>query len=133
MSIPRKSSNWEPTRHRAAVAGWVAVWVGGWPLLGLAGVDPSELMQRSKFREAQTAYEAAAEHHPGDLRLRYNAGVAAYRAGEVAAAQRHFEAALASSDLRLQQQAWYNLGTSRFQQAEAAAADEKVDELKKAG
>ena len=112
---------------------WVGLWVAVCPGLLAAGADPAELMKQSKFREAQAVYEAAAERQPGDLRLRYNAGVAAYRAGDSATAQRHFEAALASPDLRLQQQAWYNLGTSRFQQAEAAEADGKVDELKNAG
>ncbi len=120
-------------RCRSIVTSWAVLGVAAGRLWAGALEDPTELMKRAKFREAQTAYEAAAERRPSDLRLRYNAGVAAFRAGDAAAAQRHFEAALASPDLRLQQQAWYNLGSSRFKQAEAAGPDEKVETMKKAG
>lgn len=114
-----------------AVRRWVAFSL-------LAGVvqaapsDPNTLLQQGRFREAQNGFEAMAERKPEDPRWRYNAGVAAYRAGDPATAQKHFEAATAASDLGLQQRAWYNLGNSWFEKAVQPEAEDREEALKKA-
>lgn len=97
-----------------------------------AVTDPAALLQQGKFREAQAAYETLAGNQPEDPRWRYNAGVAAFRAGDPTTAQKHFEAAAGAADLDLQERAWYNLGSTWFQQASAPDAEDREGALKKA-
>ena len=74
-----------------------------------------------KFAETQKEYERlAAEDKKGDLRLAFNAGAAAYRATNYDAAVRHFTAALAARDLKLQTAAYFNLGSTQFRLGAAA-------------
>lgn len=93
---------------------------------------PQALLREGRNDEARVALEAMANRHPDDPRWRYNAGVAAFRAGDAATAQRHFEAVTAASDLALQQRAWYNLGNSWFQLANAQEAEDREGTLRKA-
>jgi len=67
-----------------------------------------------RYKEAQEEYARLAETKPGDPRLRYNAGAAAYRAGAFDEAAEHFTAALRAEDVNLQQQAYYNLGNTFY-------------------
>lgn len=69
---------------------------------------------------ARRDYEALLCKRPDDPRLAFNAGLAAYRQEDWEAAARHFESALASSDLQLQQRAFFALGNSRSRQGEMA-------------
>ena len=55
-----------------------------------------------------------------DLRLVFNAGDAAYRATNFDLAQSLFQQVAVSPDLKLQQQAYYNLGNVQFQKAKQA-------------
>jgi len=66
------------------------------------------------FPAAQAEFERLAQEKPADPRLRFNAGTAAYRAGDLDSAVRHFQDSLASTDLRLQSDAFYNLGNTQF-------------------
>jgi len=70
--------------------------------------------EEGHYKAAQREYEHLLENKPTDARLRFNAGVAAYQAGNYADAARHFHATLASPDLQLQEQAYYNLGNALF-------------------
>lgn len=97
-----------------------------------AAPNPNRLLQLGRFREAQQAFEAMAERQPDDPRWRYNAGVAAFKAGDAATAQKHFEAATAAPDLDLQRKAWYNLGNAAFSQATAPGAEETEKTLQSA-
>ncbi|MBL9127194.1 MAG: VWA domain-containing protein, partial [Verrucomicrobiales bacterium] len=72
----------------------------------------------SEFADAQAEYERLAKSKPADPRLRFNAGAAAYKAGDLDAAARHFKDALASTDLRLQSDTFYNLGNTQFRLGE---------------
>ena len=53
-----------------------------------------------------------------DLRLVFNAGDAAYRATNFDLAQNLFQQVTLSPDLKLQQQAFYNLGNMQYQKGE---------------
>jgi tetratricopeptide (TPR) repeat protein len=55
-----------------------------------------------------------------DLRLVFNAGDAAYRATNFDLAQKLFQQVTLSPDLKMQQQAFYNLGNVQFQVAKQA-------------
>ena len=54
----------------------------------------------------------------GDARLHFNAGVAAYKAGDLENATKHFTLALTSPDLNLQERAFYNFGNTLYRAGE---------------
>ncbi len=76
------------------------------------------------FTNALTEYERLAQVQTNDLRLVFNAGVAAYRATNFDAAVKFFTAVTIAPDLKLQQQAFYNLANTQYRQgAEAKDLD----------
>jgi Ca-activated chloride channel homolog len=72
------------------------------------------------FTNALEEFTKLAEVKTNDLRLVFNAGDAAYRATNFDLAQKLFQQATLSPDLKLQQQAFYNLGNVQFQMAKQA-------------
>lgn len=74
-----------------------------------------EYLDAGELGRARKAYETLRQRRPDDPALAYNAGVAAYRGTDLEAAARHFEDALTSTDLSLQQRAYFNLGNTWFQ------------------
>jgi Ca-activated chloride channel homolog len=103
----------------AAAAGLVAL------LLAPAAVHASPASalrdyQSGNFTNALSEYTKLAETRTNDLRLVFNAGDAAYRATNFDLAQSLFEQAALSPDLKLQEQAFYNLGNVQFQKAKQA-------------
>jgi Ca-activated chloride channel family protein len=80
-----------------------------------------EAYRRGNFRSAQAQYSQLAREKAADARLRFNAGAAAYRNNDLTNAATWFESASGAPDLELQQQAYYNLGNTRFRLGEAAA------------
>ena len=100
--------------------------------------DARRAMERDDFRTALRLYEKLLEERPEDARLHYNAGAAAYGAGEFEKAKNHFNSTLASPEapLPLQQQAFYNLGNAMFRLGETTdnpddKAKQWIDALKK--
>ena len=69
------------------------------------------------FTNALAEFNRLAEVQTNDLRLVFNAGDAAYRATNFDLAQTLFSQVTLSPDLKLQQQAFYNLGNTEFQKA----------------
>ncbi|HVK59476.1 MAG TPA: VWA domain-containing protein [Candidatus Kapabacteria bacterium] len=63
-------------------------------------------------------YQESLAKKPNDPRLHYNAGAAAYQANKFDLALKEFQAAAASPEIDLQQQAFYNLGNSAFRLGE---------------
>ena len=78
------------------------------------------------YTNALAEYERLAQINTNDLRLVFNAGTAAYRATNFDAALKDFQFTTAAPDLKLQQQAYYNLGNTQFRMGEAA---EGLDDL----
>jgi Ca-activated chloride channel homolog len=76
--------------------------------------------QSGNFTNALTEFTQLAAVRTNDLRLVFNAGDAAYRATNFDLAQTLFTQVTLSPDLKLQQQAFYNLGNVRFQKAKQA-------------
>jgi Ca-activated chloride channel family protein len=76
--------------------------------------------QSGNFTNALAEYTEAAAAKTNDLRLVFNAGDAAYRATNFDLAQNLFQQVTLSPDLKLQQQAYYNLGNVQFQMAKQA-------------
>jgi len=69
------------------------------------------------FTNALAEYQKIATVKTNDLRLVFNAGDAAYRATNFDLAENLFQQVTVSPDLKLQQQAFYNLGNVQFQKA----------------
>jgi Ca-activated chloride channel family protein len=114
------------TRRRSWSA---AVWLAGLALAWTAGpapaVSPAEArreLDRGYNKAAKKAYEELLQKRPEDNRLRYNLGVAAFRDRDYERAAREFEATTLSPDnLDLQQRAFYNAASARYQVGEAEA------------
>jgi Ca-activated chloride channel family protein len=96
-------------------------------LLGVAApargeISPGEAFEayrRGNFEKSREQYSRLAKEKPDDPRLRFNAGAAAYRLNDLTNAATWFESVLGQQDLRLQQQAYYNLGNTRYRLGEA--------------
>jgi Ca-activated chloride channel family protein len=88
-----------------------------------ASASPSSALRdyhSGNFTNALTEYTQVAAVKTNDLRLVFDAGDAAYRATNFDLAQSLFQRATLSPDLKLQQQAFYNLGNVQFQKAKQA-------------
>src|SRR5438876_3186970 len=83
---------------------------------------------------ADAALERAMEKTaPEDQRLHFNAGAAAYKTGDLGTALEHFATAALAPDLKLQEQACYNLGNTLYRQGERTAeANQKIAAWEKA-
>jgi Ca-activated chloride channel homolog len=76
--------------------------------------------QTGNYTNALLEFTKLAEVQTNDLRLVFNAGTAAYRATNFDLAQKLFQQATLSPDLKLQQQSYYNLGNTEFEMAKQA-------------
>lgn len=104
---------------RQAVTLWLVV---GWPVLALAspGLARKEY-NAGNYVSSLLEYDDLLQDQPDDPKLNYNAGAAAYRAEKYERALQHYQAALNSLDVRLQQRAYYNLGNTRFRLGQSEA------------
>ncbi len=88
---------------------------------GSATASPYQALrdyQTGNYTNAWQEYQQLAQSHTNDLRLVFNAGTAAYRATNYDECARDFQLATLSPDLRLQQQAFYNLGNTQYRMGE---------------
>jgi Ca-activated chloride channel homolog len=81
------------------------------------------------YTNAFNEYEHLAQTSTNDLRLVFNAGVAAYRATNYDEALKDFTAATMAADLKLQQQAYYNLGNTQYRMGAAAQDLDGLQEI----
>ncbi|MCS1407132.1 MAG: hypothetical protein M2R45_00289 [Verrucomicrobia subdivision 3 bacterium] len=87
--------------------------------------EAKRYFQEGRYEDALEIYRYLSLENPDDPRFTYNAGVAAYRAGQMTDAVEQFDAASLAPDLKLQQQAHYNMGNSLFRLGESAADPEQ--------
>jgi Ca-activated chloride channel family protein len=87
------------------------------PSSALREYNAGNLTNYADYTNALQEFERLAEIQTNDLRLVFNAGDAAYRATNFDLAENLFQQVTLSPDLRLQQQAFYNLGNVQFQRA----------------
>jgi Ca-activated chloride channel family protein len=93
-----------------------------------ATASPSSALreyQSGNFHTAMDEFKKLSQQHTNDLRLSYNAGTAAYKAKQLADAEKFFSVATTSPELQLQQQAYYNLGNTFFEAGEQAHEPDK--------
>jgi Ca-activated chloride channel family protein len=70
------------------------------------------------YTNALAEYERLAEVRTNDLRLDFNAGAAAYCATNYDEALKDYKRVTVATDMKLQQQAYYNLGNTQFRLGE---------------
>jgi Ca-activated chloride channel homolog len=93
-------------------------------LLGLANngfASPASALRdyhAGNYTNALQEYERLAQVYTNDLRLVFNEGTAAYQATNFDEALKNFKIVTAAPDLKLQQQAYYNLGDTLYRQGE---------------
>ena len=117
-----KQSKVQSPRSKAEAAALVAL-VGLILLPIAANASPASALrdyQAANFTNALQEFTQLARARTNDLRLVFNAGDAAYRATNFDLAQSLFQQVTLSPDLKLQQQAFYNLGNVQFQKAKQA-------------
>ena len=82
-----------------------------------ASASPSSALREynaGKYDQSLKEYEKLIQKNKDDPRLHFNAGAAAYRSGQYEEAQKQFNEALNSSDLKLLQQTYYNRGNTLY-------------------
>jgi len=70
--------------------------------------------QKGDFAKSQQDYAAAATKAPAKTELQFNAGSAAYKAGDLAQAAAAFRNSLRTEEVPVQQGAYYNLGNTQY-------------------
>ncbi len=99
-------------------------------LSGTASASPQSAeraYRAGQFDRAEAEYSKAQKAAPDDTRLSFDLGDAAYRKGDFDAAAKAFETTLRSDDLKLQSEAYYNLGNARYRIGEHALAGNDID------
>jgi Ca-activated chloride channel homolog len=122
MFLPERKSKVQSPKSKVETA-TVAILIAFLFLRVAAKASPASALRdynSGNFTNAQTEFSRLAEIQTNDLRLVFNAGAAAYRATNFDAAQNLFQQVTLSPDLKLQQQAYYNLGNVQFQLAKQA-------------
>lgn len=119
--LPQERESRAPSSDAVARVALFVVLVS-WPCMTTA--SPSGALREyeaGRYGDALRAYQDALQRAGDDPRLRFNAGVAAYRDGQFEEAARQFGRATTAMDLQLQQQAFYNLGNTLYRAGEGAA------------
>jgi Ca-activated chloride channel family protein len=86
---------------------------------GLAGTQASpqsaeQAYLKGDFAKSQQDYAATAAKDPAKAELQFNTGSAAYKASDYAQAASGFEKSLKTEQVPLQQEAYYNLGNTKY-------------------
>ncbi|MGD1088318.1 MAG: VWA domain-containing protein [Verrucomicrobiota bacterium] len=108
-------------KHAANGTARVAAMVALFLLPGIASGSPSSALHEyntGNYTNALQEFERLAQIDTNDLRFVFDAGAAAYRATNYDAALDSFKAVTLSPDLKLQQQAYYNLGNTLYRMGE---------------
>jgi Ca-activated chloride channel homolog len=115
-SAPMKA---KPARVHRPVPGAAAAL--GLALLGATATTRGALpqtaeqaYQKGDFVKSQQDYTAAAVKEPAKTELQFNAGSAAYKAGDLARAATAFQTSLQTEQVPMQQGAYYNLGNTQY-------------------
>ena len=92
--------------------------------------DAEAAYHEGDFASSQADYAAAIAKKPEDPRLHFNAGAAAYKAGDFNAAQVAFEDSIGTGDVAVQQDSYYNLGNTQFRLGQATEAENPQETIK---
>jgi Ca-activated chloride channel family protein len=88
------------------------------PASALREYNAGNFTNYTDYTNALQEYERLSQIYTNDVRLVFNAGAAAYRATNYDEALQDFRSVTLSPDLKLQQQAFYNLGNTLYRMGE---------------
>jgi Ca-activated chloride channel family protein len=102
---------------------------------GLAGTQASpqsaeQAYQKGDFAKSQQDYAAIAAKEPAKAELQFNTGSAAYKAGDYSQAASGFEKSLKTEQVPLQQEAYYNLGNTKYRLGQKTEKENPQDTIK---
>jgi Ca-activated chloride channel family protein len=102
---------------------------------GLASTQASpqsaeQAYQKGDFAKSQQDYAAIAAKEPAKAELQFNTGSAAYKAGQYAQAVSGFEKSLKTDQVPLQQEAYYNLGNTKYRLGQKTEKENPQDTIK---
>ena len=120
MFLPERKSKVQSPKSKVEAAA-VAILIAFLFLPVVANASPASALSDYKsgnYTNALAEFSRLAEIQTNDLRLVFNAGAAAYRATNYDAALQNFQLVTLSPDLKLQQQAFYNLGNTLYRMGE---------------
>ncbi|HEX3857781.1 MAG TPA: VWA domain-containing protein [Verrucomicrobiae bacterium] len=121
MFLPeRKKSKVQSPKSKVKAAA-VAILIAILLLPVAAKASPADALRdynSGNYTNALTEFSRLAEIQTNDLRLVFDAGTAAYRATNYDEALKNFQLVTLSPDLKLQQQAFYNLGNTFYRMGE---------------
>ena len=102
---------------------------------GLASTQASpqsaeQAYQKGDFAKSQQDYAAVAAKEPAKAELQFNTGSAAYKAGDYAQAASGFEKSLKTEQVPLQQEAYYNLGNTKYRLGQKTEKENPQETIK---
>ncbi len=98
---------------KAAMVSMLLIALNGTSSARAASADALKDYDRGNYTKAYEKFSRLAEEQKDD-RQHFNAGSAAYKAGEFEKARDHFSASLLAEDLSIQQKSYFNLGNTLF-------------------
>ena len=122
LPLPTRREDSTNSQRAGTRASTVAATLALLLLPSLATASPASALREyheGKFELALKEYQRSLEQTKDDPRLQFNAGAAAYRDGKLDEAAKYFGQAATAPDLKLQEQAYYNLGNALYRTGEA--------------
>jgi len=102
---------------------------------GLASTQASQqsaerAYQKGDFAKSQQDYAAVAAKEPAKAEIQFNSGSAAYKAGDYGQAASGFEKSLKTEQVPLQQEAYYNLGNTKYRLGQKTEKENPQETIK---
>lgn len=102
---------------------------------GLASTQASQqsaerAYQKGDFAKSQQDYAAVAAKEPAKAELQFDSGSAAYKAGDYEQAASGFEKSLKTEQVPLQQEAYYNLGNTKYRLGQKTEKENPQETIK---
>jgi Ca-activated chloride channel family protein len=102
---------------------------------GLASTQASpqsaeQAYHKGDFAKSHQDYAAIAAKEPAKAELQFNTGSAAYKAGDYAQAASGFEKSLKTEQVPLQQEAYYNLGNTKYRLGQKTEKENPQETIK---
>src|SRR5215472_4210904 len=86
--------------------------------------------QKGDFAKSQQDYASIAAKEPAKAELQFNTGSAAYKAGDYSQAASGFEKSLKTEQVPLQQEAYYNLGNTKYRLGQKTEKENPQETIK---
>jgi Ca-activated chloride channel family protein len=86
--------------------------------------------EKGDYAKSQQDYAASAAKEPSKAELQFNAGDASYKAGDYAQAASGFEKSLKTGQVPMQQNAYYNLGNTKYRLGQKTEKENPQETIK---